>query len=164
MHTKGGKSQTEETENARQVNGSEWKANVVSRDGWCSFNGPTADISVRGEEVVCTQRLSDSHQSSHHLVEVAESPRQPDNRTHSVKADKGWTNTHQHTHTHLSLAQSLQTVEEDVMKERRGADKLCVCAVRMNEKVSDREKVTLDDGSSSTEQAQRQTSLKKYEP
>lgn len=83
---------------------------------------------------MCTQCLGDSDQSYRHLVEVTESPQQPDDRTHGVKADKRLYK-YTPTHTHLSLTQSLpvcvcvsvQTVEEDTMKERRGADKLCVC-------------------------------------
>lgn len=67
-------------------------------------------------------------------------PQQPDDRTHSVKADKGWTNTHQHTPLTHSVTPSVQTVEEDVMKERRAADELCVLHAWMDVWVSEWQK------------------------
>lgn len=138
MHTKGGKSQTEETEDVQTCNSSKRMPNAVLQDGWCSFNEPTADTGVHGREVVCTQCLADSDQSYRRLVEVTESPQQPDDRTHSVKADKSWTNTHRHTPLTHSVTPCVQTVEEEVMKERRAADELCVLDAWMCGWVTDR--------------------------
>lgn len=85
---------------------------------------------------MCTYCLGDLDQSYHLQVEVTECLTKPDDRTHSVKADKGYINTHTNmhikTHTQSSLTKSLPVClfrlwRRTWWSRKRGADKLCVC-------------------------------------
>lgn len=133
MHTKGGKSQTEETEAAQTywTAQREWQM-LCYRMGYVLFMN-RQQISVFGVKRLCVRSVWAiqikvtaiwSRWPQRRLT-----PQQLDDRTHSVKADKGWTNTRQHAHTSHSLSHS-QCVRLCRLWRRtwwRRGDKLCVC-------------------------------------
>ena len=86
MHTKGGKSQTERREGVQTcaTAQSEWQVLCYRMGDVLLMSRPQISVFV-GWEVVFTQCLGDSDQSYRHVVEVTQSPQQPDDRTHSVK-------------------------------------------------------------------------------